>query len=44
MIAVGKEAPDFTLKDQFGRTVTLSRFRGAKHVLLLSYPLDFTPT
>lgn len=44
MIAVGQTAPDFSLKDQFGRNVTLEQFRGRQHVLLVSYPLDWTPT
>jgi peroxiredoxin (alkyl hydroperoxide reductase subunit C) len=44
MITEGKTAPDFTLKDQFGRDISLSQFRGKRHVLLLFYPLDFTPT
>lgn len=44
MIDVGTTAPDFTLGDQFGRKVSLSSFRGKCHVLLVSYPLDFTPT
>ncbi len=44
MISEGSTAPEFTLKDQFGRSISLSQFQGRKHVLLLSYPLDFTPT
>ena len=44
MIEVGKEAPEFTLSDQFNRKVSLSQFRGKSHVLLVSYPLDWTPT
>jgi len=44
MISVGKNAPDFQLKDQFGRTISLSVFKGKKHLMLLFYPLDFTPT
>lgn len=44
MIATGTQAPDFKLADQFGRSFTLSQFRGKRHVLLLFYPLDFTPT
>jgi len=44
MIEVGTEAPDFALRDQYGRTIKLSDFRGKKHVMLLFYPLDFTPT
>jgi len=41
-IAVGTEAPDFTLKDQNNQEVTLSSFRGSKNVLLVFYPLAFT--
>lgn len=44
MISVGTQAPDFTLTDQFGRTINLARFKGKKHVMLAMYPLDFTPT
>jgi mycoredoxin-dependent peroxiredoxin len=41
-IAVGAEAPDFTLKDQNNQEVSLSSFRGNKNVLLVFYPLAFT--
>jgi hypothetical protein len=44
MIKDGQEAPDFALQDQFGRTIALEQFRGKHHVLLLFYPLDWTPT
>jgi len=44
MIAIGENAPGFTLEDQFGRDITLEQFKGRRHVLLLFYPLDFTPT
>ena len=44
MTATGAPAPDFDLVDHFGRNVTLSRFRGKANVLLLFYPLDWTPT
>jgi peroxiredoxin len=44
MIAIGESAPDFNLKDQFGRDVSLDQFKGRRHVMLLFYPLDFTPT
>ena len=44
MIAVDSNAPDFTLNDHFGRQIRLSQFRGKHHVLLVFYPLDFTPT
>ncbi len=42
MIAAGEPAPDFTLRDQTGKKVSLSDFRGRK-VLLVFYPLDFSP-
>ena len=44
MIEIGSKAPDFSLRDQFARTLTLGQFAGKSHVLLLFYPLDFTPT
>ncbi len=44
MIEIGTKAPSFSLRDQFGREVTLEQFAGRKHLLLLFYPLDFTPT
>ncbi|MGB8407979.1 MAG: peroxiredoxin [Mycobacterium sp.] len=42
MISVGAQAPDFTLKDQHGRPVSLSALRG-RNVLLVFFPLAFTP-
>ncbi|MDP9092491.1 MAG: peroxiredoxin [Actinomycetota bacterium] len=42
MIAVGDQAPDFTLKDQNNEDFTLSSFRGTRAVLLIFYPLAFT--
>jgi hypothetical protein len=44
MIAVGEKAPGFTLQDQFARNISLDHFTGRRHVMLLFYPLDFTPT
>ena len=44
MIETGTPAPDFRLKDQFGREVALSSFRGRRNVMILFYPLDWTPT
>ena len=41
-LAVGTEAPDFTLKDQNGQPVTLSDFLGTRNVLLVFFPLAFT--
>jgi peroxiredoxin len=42
MIAVGDEAPDFTLNDQNNEEVVLSSFRGQQAVLIIFYPLAFT--
>ncbi|HLJ14051.1 MAG TPA: peroxiredoxin [Bryobacteraceae bacterium] len=38
---MGAEAPDFTLPDQDGKAVTLSKLRG-KNVVLVFYPADET--
>src|SRR5271169_3043017 len=43
-IAVGNLAPDFTLKDQSQKEVKLSDFAGKKNVVLMFYPLDWSPT
>lgn len=42
MIAVGDQAPDFTLRNQDGEKVSLSDYRGRK-VMLVFYPGDFSP-
>ncbi len=42
MLEVGMKAPDFSLKDQNGDTVSLSDFLG-KRVVLYFYPRDNTP-
>ena len=42
MLTIGSTAPDFSLKDQNGRPVTLAAFRGEKNVLLVFFPLAFT--
>lgn len=44
LIAAGSRAPDFSLDSHLDSKVSLSDFRGSKNVLLVSYPLDFTPT
>jgi peroxiredoxin len=43
-IAVGQTAPDFTLKNQCDKEVKLSDFKGKKNVVLMFYPLDWSPT
>lgn len=42
-VTVGFEAPDFSLPDQDGNELSLSHYKGKKHVVLLFYPLDWTP-
>lgn len=41
-LPIGRSAPDFTLRDQFGQDVTLSSFRGAKAVAIFFYPHAFS--
>jgi peroxiredoxin len=43
-IAVGQTAPDFMLKNQYDKEVKLSDFKGKKNVVLMFYPLDWSPT
>ena len=43
-ITVGSAAPDFTLKDQSQKEVKLSEFKGKKNVVIVFYPLDWSPT
>jgi len=44
MIEAGSEALAFELRDQFGRKIRLSDFKERRHLLLCSYPADWTPT
>jgi peroxiredoxin len=40
---VGQTAPDFKLKGPGGQFISLSEFRGKKNVVLVFYPLAFSP-
>ena len=40
---IGAPAPEFTLKDQNQQDVSLSSFRGKKRVVIIFYPLDWSP-
>ena len=42
-ISVGQTAPDFTLPNQDKKEVKLSDFAGKRNVVLLWYPLDWSP-
>jgi mycoredoxin-dependent peroxiredoxin len=41
-LAVGQVAPDFALKDQHGKKVSLSDFKGKKNVVVVFYPFAFS--
>lgn len=41
-LAEGDAAPDFALPDQHGRTVSLTGFAGARHLVLMFFPFAFT--
>ena len=42
-LQVGQMAPDFELMNQDKNPVKLSAYRGKKKVMLLFYPMDFSP-
>ena len=42
-VKVGEMAPDFTLKDQNGKPVSLKDFRGKQNVALAFYVFAFSP-
>jgi len=41
-ISIGQTAPDFTLRDQNGKKVSLSDYKGVKNVVLVFYPFAFS--
>ena len=43
MVKEGNKAPDFSGKNQDGKPIKLSSFRGKKKVVLYFYPKDMTP-
>ncbi len=42
-LKVGDMAPDWTMVGTESQNITLSAYRGQKNVVLLFYPLDFSP-
>jgi len=42
-VKVGEVAPDFTLKDQNGKQVSLKDFRGKQNVAVAFYVFAFSP-
>jgi len=43
-VEVGEKAPAFELPSTQGGKIRLADFAGKKEVVLLFYPMDFTPT
>jgi mycoredoxin-dependent peroxiredoxin len=43
-LLIGDQAPDFTLSNQHGESISLSSFRGQKAVVLVFFPFAFTGT
>jgi cytochrome oxidase Cu insertion factor (SCO1/SenC/PrrC family) len=43
-LEVGDKAPDFELPSTTGEKISLSQFKGKKHVLIQFYTLEFNPT
>ena len=43
MVKEGNKAPDFSGKNQDGKSIKLSSFKGKKNVVLYFYPKDMTP-
>lgn len=43
LLLVGTKAPDFTVKDHLGNSITLSSYQGKQNVVLLFYPMNETP-
>lgn len=41
-LIIGDAAPEFSLANQFGETVSLADFKGKKNVVLVFYPLSFS--
>jgi peroxiredoxin (alkyl hydroperoxide reductase subunit C) len=43
IVEIGRTAPDFRLRGPGGQFVTLSEYRGARNVVLVFFPLAFSP-
>ena len=43
MLEVGQKAPDFSLESHLDTEIKLSDYLGKKNVVLVFYPLDFSP-
>lgn len=43
MLNIGDKAPEFKLKSSYDTEISLADFKGKKPVVLVFYPLDFSP-
>ena len=43
-VAVGDKAPEISLKSTLDKEISLSDYQGEKNVVVVFYPLDFSPT
>lgn len=41
-VEIGQPAPDFTLRNQHGESISLTDFGGKQHIALVFYPFAFT--
>lgn len=44
MPTTGEQAPEFTLRSTLDKEISLANYKGDKNVVLVFYPLDFSPT
>ena len=43
MLTIGEKAPDFSLRSHLDSEISLSDFEGRSNLILVFYPLDFSP-
>ncbi len=42
-LEIGEKAPEFSLPSTIKQDIALSDYKGKKNVLIMFYPLNFTP-
>jgi peroxiredoxin len=42
-LQIGQPAPDFTLESHLGTEITLSSFKGHRNLVIVFFPLAWTP-
>ena len=43
-LEIGEKAPEFTLSSTTGEKISLTQYKGKRHVLIQFYSMDFNPT